>query len=39
MTEVKNYKYHSTNQFRNVVKSIREQATFVGVDECGEVDV
>lgn len=37
MTEVTNYKYHSTNQFRNVVKSIREQATFVGVDECGEV--
>ena len=32
-----NYKYHSTQQFRNVVKSIRDQATFAGVDENGNV--
>lgn len=30
-----NYKYHSTQQFRNVVRSIKEQATFVGLDEDG----
>ena len=30
-----NYKYHSTQQFRNVVRSIKEQATFIGLDEEG----
>lgn len=28
-------KYHSTNQFRNVVKTIRDRAYFEGVDEDG----
>lgn len=32
-----NYKYHSTNQFRNVCKSIKEQATFSHVSEDGKV--
>ena len=32
MTHPINYKFHSTNQFRNVVKSIKEQATFTGID-------
>lgn len=27
-----NYKFHSTGQFRNVVRSIREQSTFIGLD-------
>lgn len=37
MTHPTNYKFHSTNQFRQVVKSIREQATFAGVDGNGKV--
>lgn len=32
MTHPINYSYHSTNQFRNVIKSIKEQSTFVGVE-------
>lgn len=36
MTNPTNYKFHSTGQFRNVVRSIKEQATFVGVED-GEV--
>ena len=28
-----NYKYHSTNQFRQVVKNITEQAKYIGYDE------
>lgn len=35
MTHPTNYKFHSTSQFRNVVKSIKEQATFTGIDEDG----
>lgn len=34
---VTNYKYHSTNQFRNVVKNIKEQTAFQGIDEEGNV--
>ncbi len=33
MTEVKNYRFHSTQQFRNVVKSIKDQTRYVGYDE------
>ncbi len=33
MTQPTNYKFHSTGQFRNVVRSIKEQATFVGVED------
>ena len=36
MTNPINYKFHSTGQFRNVVRSIKEQATFVGVEN-GEI--
>lgn len=32
----KNYKFHSTQQFRNVVKSITTQTQFKGVDENSE---
>lgn len=35
MTKVQNYKYHSTNQFRNVVKTIVDRAKFKGVDDEG----
>jgi hypothetical protein len=37
MTKPLNYKYHSTNQFRNVVKSVKEQSQFSGVDQEGKV--
>ena len=33
MTQPINYSYHSTNQFRNVVKSVKEQSTFMGVED------
>ena len=35
MTELTNYKYHSTAQFRNVVKRMRDLAAFKGLDEEG----
>lgn len=35
MTQLTNYKFHSTGQFRNVVRSIKEQATFAGIDSEG----
>lgn len=35
MSEIKNHKFHSTGQFRNVVKNIKHQAQFKGVDESG----
>lgn len=34
--EVKNYKFHSTQQFRNVVKSIKHQAQYQGQGEDGQ---
>ena len=37
MSHPVNYKYHSTNQFRNVVKSIKEQTVFAGLDSEGNV--
>lgn len=37
MTHPTNYAYHSTGQFRNVVKSIQQQSKFNGFDENGEV--
>ena len=33
---VKNYKFHSTNQFRNAVKNIQTKARFKGMDSEGE---
>lgn len=35
MSEIQNYKFHSTGQFRNVVKNIKTQAQFKGVGEDG----
>jgi hypothetical protein len=32
-----NYKYHSTQQFRNVVRTIKEETTFSHVDSDGKV--
>lgn len=37
MTNPQNYKFHSTNQFRNVCKTIKDSASFGGIDESGEV--
>lgn len=36
MTHPTNYKYHSTGQFRNVVKKIQQQSKFDGFDTNGE---
>lgn len=33
MSQPENYKFHSTGQFRNVVKNIQTQARFKGLDE------
>lgn len=33
---IKNYKFHSTNQFRNAVKNIQTKARFKGMDSEGE---
>lgn len=33
MTNPENYKFHSTNQFRNVVKNIKHSAQYKGFDE------
>ncbi len=33
MTQPTNYKFHSTGQYRNVVRTIKEQATFAGVED------
>lgn len=37
MAQPTNYTYHSTGQFRNVVKNIQQQAKFSGFDEEGNV--
>ena len=37
MTQPTNYSYHSTGQFRNVVKNIQQQTKFKGFDEDGNV--
>jgi len=35
VNEPKNYKFHSTGQFRNAVKNIKHQASFDGMDGDG----
>lgn len=37
MTHPTNYAYHSTGQFRNVVKSIQQSSQYKGMDEGGNV--
>lgn len=34
--KLENYKFHSTGQFRNVVKNMKTSAQFKGLDEQGE---
>ena len=36
MEKPTNYKFHSTNQYRNVVKSVKDQAAFQGLDGEGK---
>lgn len=33
MTQPVNYKFHSTNQYRNVIKNIQQSAKYIGYDE------